>query len=117
MPGCAHTLGDLAPAAGDLAAARTAYQAGLAIAERLAAADPANTGWQRDLSVGHNKVGDLAVASGDLPAARTAYEAALAIRRKAILAAWVGREERNPRSCGKVLPRGDFADGAWRLDV
>jgi hypothetical protein len=36
---------------------------------RLAAADPANTEWQRDLSVSHNKLGDVAVAAGDLAAA------------------------------------------------
>ncbi len=120
-------LGDVAVAAGDLAAARAAYQAGLDIAraagrcrpgqhrmaarpvhqprtaggrggggrgpgrgpgrlpgragypERLAAADPANTGWQRDLSVSHEKLGDVAAAAGDLTAARTAYQASLDI--------------------------------------
>ena len=50
-------LGDVAVAAGDLAAARAAYQASLDIAVRLAAADPANTGWQRDLSVSHEQAG------------------------------------------------------------
>jgi len=70
----------LATAAGDLAAARTAYQASLDIRVRLAAADPANTGWQRDLSVSHNKLGDVATAAGDLAAARTAYQASLDIR-------------------------------------
>ncbi len=54
-----NKLGDLAVAAGDLTAARTAYQAGLDIATRLAAADPSNTQWQRDLSISHNKLGDL----------------------------------------------------------
>ena len=46
-------------AAGDLTAARTAYQASLDIAERLAAADPANTQWQRDLSFVRQKLVDL----------------------------------------------------------
>ena len=69
----------MAVAAGDLAAARAAYQAGLDIRVRLAAADPANTGWQRDLSVSHNRLGDVAVAAGDLAAARTAYQAGLDI--------------------------------------
>jgi CHAT domain len=49
-------------------AARTAYQAGLDIAVRLGAADPANTGWQRDLSVSQDRLGDVAVAVGDLAA-------------------------------------------------
>jgi hypothetical protein len=66
--------------AGDLAAARDRYQAGLDIAARLAAADPANSEWQRDLSVSHDKLGDVAVAAGDLAAARTAYQASLDIR-------------------------------------
>jgi predicted negative regulator of RcsB-dependent stress response len=69
----------VAVAAGDLAAARTAYQAALDIAARLAATDPANTEWQRDLSVSHDNLGDVAVAAGDLTAARTAYQAALDI--------------------------------------
>ena len=60
----------------------TAYQAALDIAGRLAAADPANTGWQRDLSISHNKLGDVAVAAGDLAAARDRYQAALDIRVK-----------------------------------
>ncbi len=44
----------MARAVGDLAAAHTAYQASLDITERLATADPANTEWQRDLSISHN---------------------------------------------------------------
>ena len=77
----------MAIAAGDLAAARTAYQASLDIAERLAAADPANTEWQRDLSVSHNKLGDVATAAGDLAAARTAYQASPGHRRTRLAAA------------------------------
>ena len=56
-------------AAGDLGAAAEHYRAGLAIAERLAAADPTNTEWQRDLSVSRDRLGDVAVAAGDLAAA------------------------------------------------
>jgi hypothetical protein len=41
-------------------AARTAYQASLDIATRLAETDPTNTEWQRDLSISNNKLGDLA---------------------------------------------------------
>jgi hypothetical protein len=33
----------------------------LAIAERLAKADPGNADWQRDLSVSHNTIGDVQV--------------------------------------------------------
>ena len=42
-------------AQGQLDDALAAYRASLAIRERLAAADPSNAGWQRDLSVSHNK--------------------------------------------------------------
>ena len=62
-------------AQGDLAGALAAYEAGLAIAERLAAADPGNAGWQRDLSVSRNKLGDVRRAQGDLAGALAAYEA------------------------------------------
>jgi hypothetical protein len=40
-------------AQGDLPAALTAFEASLAIRERLTGRDPANTEWQRDLSVTH----------------------------------------------------------------
>ena len=77
-----HKLGDVAVAAGDLAAARAAHQASLDIRQRLAAADPANTEWQRDLSISHEKLGDIAVAAGDLAAARAAHQASLDIRQR-----------------------------------
>jgi tetratricopeptide (TPR) repeat protein len=58
------------------------YRAGLAIAERLAAADPTNTEWQRDLSISRSKLGDVAVAAGDLAGAPEHYRAGLAIRER-----------------------------------
>ena len=75
-------LGDLAAAAGDLAGAGEHYRAGLAIAERLAAADPTNTEWQRDLSISRERLGDLAVAAGDPTGAAEHYQAGLAIVRR-----------------------------------
>ena len=63
-------------------AALTSYRASLAIAERLAKADPGNAGWQRDLSVSHNKIGDVQMAQGDLAGALTSYRASLAIRER-----------------------------------
>jgi tetratricopeptide (TPR) repeat protein len=74
--------GDVASDAGDLAAARDAYQKGLDIAEALARADPSNAGWQRDLSVSLNKLGDVARDAGDLAAARDAYQRGLDIARR-----------------------------------
>jgi hypothetical protein len=51
----------------------------LAIAEALAGRDAANTQWERDLSVSHNRIGDVLVAQGDLVAALTAFRKSLAI--------------------------------------
>jgi hypothetical protein len=66
--------------AGDLAAATRQLQAIHQQAQTRAAADLANTQWQRDLSISHEKLGDVAIAAGDLTAARTAYQASLDIR-------------------------------------
>ena len=72
-------LGDVLVAQGDGPGALAAYRRGLAIAEALAARDPDNTQWQRDLSVSHNKIGDVLVAQGDGPGALAAYRRGLAI--------------------------------------
>src|SRR5262249_29459117 len=48
-----NEIGYVQVAQGDLSAALTSYRASLAIAERLAKADPSNASWQRDLSVSH----------------------------------------------------------------
>ena len=69
-------------ARGNLDAALKAYQDSLAIAEKLAAQDPSNTEWQRDLSVSFNKIGDVQRARGNLDAALKAYQDSLAIREK-----------------------------------
>jgi serine/threonine protein kinase len=73
------TIGDVLRAQGDLPEALEAYRASLAIAEQLAKTDPGNAGWQRDLSVSHEKVGDVLRAQSDLPGALEAYRASLAI--------------------------------------
>ena len=69
-----NKIGDVLVAQGDLPAALTSYQASLAIAERLAKPDPGNAGWQRDLSVSHDKIGDVqgrrATCRGRWPATR-----------------------------------------------
>ena len=65
--------------AGNLAAAIRQLEAIHQQVETRAAADPANTEWQRDLSVIHNKLGEVAAAAGDLAAARDHYQAALDI--------------------------------------
>ncbi|MEW9532825.1 CHAT domain-containing protein [Microbispora sp. NPDC049125] len=74
-----NNVGNVAVAAGDLPAARQAYQTSHDIAARLAQADPGNAQAQRDLSVSLDNVGDVAVTAGDLPAARQAYQQGLDI--------------------------------------
>ena len=75
-------VGDVLVAQGKLDEALKAYRDGLAIGERLAAADRSNSGWQRDLSVSYNKVGDVLVAQGKLDEALKAYRDSLAIRER-----------------------------------
>jgi len=53
--------------------------AGLNIAERLAAFDPSNTQWQRDLSISYSKIGDVMTKQGKLDEALKAYRDGLAI--------------------------------------
>ena len=84
-------------AQGDGPAALRAYQEGLAIAEALAKRDPANTEWQRDLSVSHEQIGDVLVAQGDGPAALRAYQEGLAI--------------------GEALAKRDPANTEWQRDL
>ena len=69
-------------AQGDGPGALAAYRKSLAIGEALAARDAANTEWQRDLSVSHEKIGDVLVAQGDGPGALAAYRKSLAIARE-----------------------------------
>ena len=59
-----NKVGDIKAAQGDLAGALKAYEQDLAIAERLAAADPSNAGWQRDLYVSHWRLAETAEQRG-----------------------------------------------------
>jgi tetratricopeptide (TPR) repeat protein len=72
-------LGDVSLLTGDLVNAHTAYMRALRLAEGRLATDPANTQWQRDLSVSHDRIGDVLVAQGDGAGALGAYRAGLAI--------------------------------------
>ncbi|HRD65405.1 MAG TPA: tetratricopeptide repeat protein, partial [Candidatus Competibacter sp.] len=72
-------IGDVLVAQGSLPEALKAYRDSLAIADRLAQADPGNAGWQRDLSVSYDRIGDVLVAQGSLPEALKAYRDSLAI--------------------------------------
>ncbi len=72
-------IGDLQVQLGDLDAATQSFGRGRALAKALAGRDPANTQWQRDLSVSHDKIGNVLVAQGDGPGALAAYRKALKI--------------------------------------
>ena len=73
-------LGDVLLWVGRSSEALNSFRAGLAMAKRLAKADPGNAGWQRDLSVSYNRIGDVLVAQGNLPEALKSFRDGLAIR-------------------------------------
>ena len=72
-------LGDLRLVLGDTEAALGAYEKVRTQLEHLAAADPGNAEWQRDLSVSHNKIGNVLRAQGNLTGALQAFQASLEI--------------------------------------
>ena len=51
-----------------------AYRASLTIRERLAARDPDNTEWQRDLFMSHSRLGVLARRAGQTADARAHFQ-------------------------------------------
>ena len=59
---------------GDLASAQAAAKEGLAIARRLAAADPRNTDLQRDIYVFLTRLGALQLAAGTRTQALASFE-------------------------------------------
>jgi tetratricopeptide (TPR) repeat protein len=59
-----------------------AHRESLTIIQRLAALDPANTTWQRDLCVSRNKVGDVLRAQGNLLPALEIYRESLTAARR-----------------------------------
>jgi tetratricopeptide (TPR) repeat protein len=73
-------LGDVARAKGNLAVARGRYEDGMRVAETLAAADPGNSDWQRDLIVSNVKLAAPAEAA-EPERAREHYAEALRIAR------------------------------------
>ena len=76
-----NKIGDVQRAQGDLVGALQAYDEGLKIARDLAARDPDNAGWSRDVSASLSRIGDVRVAQGDLAGALQAYDEGLGIFR------------------------------------
>lgn len=89
--------GDLSRVQTTQADALRNYEEGHHIAQQLAVRDPANTEWQRDLSVSHDRIGDVLVAQGDGPGALTSFRKGLAI--------------------DEALAARDPANGQWQNDV
>jgi eukaryotic-like serine/threonine-protein kinase len=74
--------GDIERDQGDLGGALKCYQDSLSIRQKLVTKDSSNSEWERDLSIGYEKVGDVAFAQGDLTNALLSFKNALAIKRK-----------------------------------
>ncbi len=66
-------LGDVLIDQSDFAGARTRFEQSLAMAQRLAAADPSSAEAQHDVAISHERLGDVLVAQGDLTGALAAY--------------------------------------------
>ncbi|HEV7473105.1 MAG TPA: DUF4062 domain-containing protein [Pyrinomonadaceae bacterium] len=73
-------IGDLHLRLGDLKAAMQSFRRGNEISEARVDRDPANTEWQRDLSVSYERIGDVLVVQGDGPGALAQYRKEFAIR-------------------------------------
>jgi len=74
-------LGDIAMSAGKLDDARGWFDKAFAIRKTLAAADPSNTSWERDLAVSYERFGAVTVSAGKLDDARGWFDKTLAIRK------------------------------------
>ncbi len=75
-------LGDVRRDQGDLAGALDAFQKSLDIRQPLAARDPDNAEWLRDLSVSHERIGDVRRDQGDLAGALDAFQKDLDIAQR-----------------------------------
>ena len=75
-----NKVGDVLVEQGNLPEGLKSFTEVLAIADRLAKAEPGNAGWQRDLSVSYEKVGNGLMAQGHLPEALASFRDGLAIR-------------------------------------
>src|SRR5262249_57469929 len=80
------------------------FRQALAIRQRLAEAEPANTGYQWDLSVSYIRLGDLAVATGNGEEAERLFRQALAIRQRLAEAEPPNTGNQRSRSCSCNRP-------------
>ena len=94
-------------AQGALPAALESYQAALAIAERLAEADPGNADWQRDLAVSLQRAGWIAAEQGRDADALATFRRGLVIMEKLVA--------RAPDHAAFIKDRDWFAAGIAEL--
>jgi tetratricopeptide (TPR) repeat protein len=95
-----YYLGDLARHLGDAESARTYFQESLAIAARLAQADPNRADLQRDLAVVYDNLGDLARDLNQIEPAQGYLQISLAIlERLATTEPKPRRPPARPRGC------------------
>jgi hypothetical protein len=69
-------------AQGNLPEALKSFRDSLAIADRLAKADPGNAGWQRDVAVSHAKLADIYRRQGETALAKDALGMGKAIMQR-----------------------------------
>ena len=72
-------IGDILKAQGDLVEALKSYQDGLAVADRVAKADPKNAEWQQNIMLIYIKVGEVFMAQGNFAEALKSYQDGLAV--------------------------------------
>ena len=72
-------IGDILKAQGDLGQALKSYQDGLAVANRVANADPKNAEWQQNITLIYLKVGEVFMAQGNFAEALKSYQDGLAV--------------------------------------
>ena len=72
-------VGDFLMAQGNLVQALKWYREGLAVADRLARADPENAVWQHNLLLSYSRVGDVLMAQGNLAEALKSYQDGLTV--------------------------------------
>jgi tetratricopeptide (TPR) repeat protein len=117
-----NRTGNVLRAQGDLAGALARYEEGLAIAWRLASADPSHAERQRDLWVNLNQIGAVLVEQGDLAGSLARYEEGLAISRR-LAGADPSRAERQRevsvslnRTGDVLVEQGDLAGALARYE-
>ena len=78
--------GDARMAQGDVSGALESYEAGLAIATRLAASDAGNAEWQRDLAISYERLGQVSAEDKNFVKARHYWQQEIEIAERLMAA-------------------------------